>query len=291
MKNNICLKVIALVVCLSCLLFAVACNSPVELLDGANNSTVNSEGDTAANQDENNLEQNQTGESSQTNKNNQTNDGGQADDSSQTNENGQTDESNMNSSPIQAPVPPIQMNSVDEILSVLKTSDTQNYREDCQAAYSDLFATVSSSGFIYSIETTKITTSKDAITFLVKDGENLFYLMPYAKYEDAGIISYVMFRGALYQVCVYNVDAEVLAQTKTISEYVRVRLGRNVLDEVISGKNTVCFMADGSSTAKPKNRAASFIDDNHYFFISTDASQDELKAFLDFVNFEKIFIE
>lgn len=287
MKNNLCLKVIALVVCLSCLLFTAACNSSVELLGGTNNSATNSEGDTAANKENNpeSLTPNQSGDSSQPDDNSQTSENAQTDGDSQTND------SNTNSSPMQAPVSPIQMNSVDEILSVLKTSDTQNYREDCQVAYSELFATVSSSGFIYSIETTKITTSKDAITFLVKDGENLFYLMPYAKYEDAGIISYVMFRGALYQVCVYNVDAEVLAQTKTISEYVRVRLGRNVLDEVISGKNTVCFMADGSSTAKPKNRAASFIDDNHYFFISTDASQDELKAFLDFVNFEKIFIE
>ena len=270
MKNDLCLKVIALVVCLSCLLFTAACNPSVELLDGSNNSSINSEEDTVANQDENNPE------SLTTNK---------------TDENDQPDESNMNSSPLAPPVPPLQMNSIDEILSVLKSCDTQNYREDFQTTYGELFAALSNSGFIYSIDTTKTTASEDAVTFLVKDGENVFYLMPYAKYEDAGIISYVMFREALYQVCVYTADSEVLAQAETISEYVELRLCRDVLDEVISEGNIICLMADGNTTVNQKNRAACFVDDNHYFFISTDASQDDLKTFLDFVNFEKIFIE
>lgn len=270
MKNNLCLKVIALVVCLSCLLFSAACNSTVELLDDSNNSSTINEGNTAANQDKNNSESPTT---------------------NQTDESSQTDESNMNSSSHVQPVPPIQMGSIDEILSVLKSSDTQNYREEFQTKYSELFAVLKNAGFIYNVDTSETTTTEDAVTFLVKDGKNLFFLMPYAQYEDAGIVSYVIFRGVVYQVCVYTADSGVLAQAETISEYIEMRLGRDVLNEVISEENVICFMADGNTAVNQKNYAASFIDDNHYFVISAEVSQDNLNTFLDVVNFEKTFIE
>ncbi len=259
LKNNMLLKVIALVVCLLCVLSAAACNSSVELSDAPNGSSKNNKENTVENQDD---------------------------------MSGRNGANNMNSAlPVQSPVPPLQMGSICEIVSVLKSSDTQGYREEFQTEYNELFAVLKSCGFIYSVTTTENTTAADAVTFLVKDGNNIFFVMPYARYEDAGIVSYVMFRGALYQVCVYTADTKVLAQAKTISEYIKTRTGRDVLNETASGKNTVCFMTDGTAAVDQKNYAASFIDDNHYYVVSTEASQGDLNTFLSALNFEKISVE
>ena len=61
------------------------------------------------------------------------------------------------------------MGSICEIVSVLKSSDTQGYREEFQTEYNELFAVLKSCGFIYSVTTTENTTAADAVTFLVKD--------------------------------------------------------------------------------------------------------------------------
>ena len=60
---------------------------------------------------------------------------------------------------------------------------------------------------------------------------------------------------------------------------------------MIVEENTVCFMRDGNTVVHQKNYAASFIDGDHYYVVSAEVTQDDLKTFLDFLNFEKIFIE
>ena len=244
---------IAIIVCLSCLLFTVACNSSKE--------ATNNEGNIANTQDDNKTE------------------------------NSTNNKDNINLPSHVQPVPPLQMESIDEVVSVLKSSDAQNYREEFQAKYSELFSVLKSSGFIYNVVTTDDVDIEDAITFLVINEKNMFFVMPYAQYEDVGIVSYITFRGAVYNVCVYNADAEVLSQVETISEYVEARLSRDVLNEVAVEENTICFMTDGDATVNQRNYAASFIDGDHYYFVSAEVTQDDLKTFLDVLDFEKIFVK
>lgn len=245
MKNNLYLKMVAIIACLACLIFTVACN---------NNSATNGEEGTTTQTD--------------------------------------TDADNMNLEPPTPDlhVPSIQVSSIDEIVNVLKNSDIQNYHELLQPKYNELFSTLNSSGFIYTVDITDDINAEDAINFLVRDdGENIFFLMPYARYEDLGIISYVMFRGELYQVCIYAADKEVLSKTETISEYIRTRLTLKIVDEMVVNDNLVCFMLGGD--AGQKNLAASFVDDNYYYYVRTEATKDELKTFLNVLSFEKTFIE
>lgn len=186
--------------------------------------------------------------------------------------------------------PSIQAGSIDEIVSLLKNADIKSYGEECQAAYQKLFSTLSQSGYIYSVDTTNGIDQEDAVTLFEKDGSNIFYLMPYARYEDIGIYSYVIFRKKLYQICIYNADEEFLSQDGKTSEYLKNRLEWNVLDEVTAENTTVCFMSEGG-TAYHKNCAGSFLDRNHYYVVKTEAPQDELKAFLEVLRFEKVSID
>lgn len=210
----------------------------------------------------------------------------------------QTDKNNTNlPSDTQPPISSIELISLYDILSALKNSDIQNsltqkFPEKFQPEYKKLFDTLSSSGYIYSVATTEDSIAEDAVTFYKDtDGKNLFYLAPYRELEDIGIKSYVWFRGELYMVFICNADPEVLTQSETITDYIRIRrLGLKILDEVGSGEKTICYMIDGNE----KHHAASFLDDTHFYIInavSAETSQDELKALIDVISFDKIYLE
>ncbi len=189
--------------------------------------------------------------------------------------------------PLAPPVPPIQAESINEVVSLLVNSDIKGYRQEFQSKYQEIFSQLKKSGFIYQVVTSDNEAAEDAVTLFEKEGKNLFFVMPYAKYEDVGIVSNVMFRGTLYQIWLYSADEKFLSNDVKISEYLKTRLGWERTEE----KNNVCFMTAGDGKDYLRNCAASFIDSNYYYIVKTEASQDKLKTFLDVLSFEKVSIE
>lgn len=262
MKKNIYLKMIASVICLLCLIFVTGCNSSDNLQGNVNNQDLSHNDSVSDIQNKDNTDK---------------------DSSVNNNAN--------NEDPLTPPAPPIQAGSINEVVSLLVKSDTKGYNEKLQPEYQGLFSQLKKSGFIYRVVTSDNMAAKDAITLFESDGNNLFFIMPYAKYEDAGIVSYVMFRGKMYQVCVYNVDEKVLPKAESISKYIKTRRNTDILNETAVNKTTVCFMTEGDGNDYQKNCAAAFIDADHYYIVKTEASQDELKAFINTLRFEKMSIE
>lgn len=268
MKSNMYLKMIALVICLLCFISAIGCNSTNNLQGNVNNQDLSQVPDN--NDDVSNVQNEDNTDKDSAVNNNANNENPQA---------------------VAQPAPPIQAESINEVVSLLVKSDTKGYREELQLQYQELFSRLNKSGFIYQVVTSGNVATKDAITLFERDGKNLFFVMPYAQYEDAGIVSYVMFRGEIYQVCIYNADEKVLPKTNSVSEYIKTRLSIDVSNEMAEGKNTVCFMTEGDGKDYQKNCAAAFIDSNHYYVVKTVASQDQLKAFINVLSFEKMSIE
>ena len=175
--------------------------------------------------------------------------------------------------------------SIEEVVSLLQNADLKNYPEEVRKVYDELFSALKKPGFIYSVDAAN---SKDGITCFVKDGKNVFFILPYTQHEDMGIASYVVFREAVYYVLIYTADEKVLAQTETVSEYFEARM--NGVQEITEEGNTV-FYTTKTEAGKQKNHAIAFIDSDHYYRVSAEVTKEELKAFLDVVSFQKIPLE
>lgn len=264
MKSNMYIKIITLIICLLCFISAMGCNS-ANNFQGNNNNRDPSQVYDNNNKVSNAQNENNAGKDSAININT----------------------SNNDSQAVAQPAPPIQTESLNEVISLLVKSDTKGYNEKLQLKYQGMFSRVKKCGFIYHVVTSDNVAANNAITWYKKDGKELFFIMPYARYEDAGIVSYVMFHEELYQVCIYNVDEKFLSETESISEYIKARLGLNVSNEMTESENTVCFTTIGDGS----NGAIAFIDNDHYYFVKATASQAQLEAFINVLTFEKLSIE
>lgn len=186
--------------------------------------------------------------------------------------------------------PSVWVYSREELISLIEKADVSGYREEIQDDYNKMFKTIKKSGFIYLIAISEDGESKDAITLFERDGKNEYFLMAYNDIEDIGIVSRVMFRGKLYQVYVNCIDNTFAEKGQNISEYVYSRCGQKTFGQSTVRGKEVFYTFEGSAPEYDKNCSLSFIDSDHYLYVKTKASREDLQDFLELVELEKVVI-
>ena len=187
--------------------------------------------------------------------------------------------------------PPVWVYSREELIELIEKADVSGYREEIQDDYKKMFKTIKKGGFIYLIAISEDGESKDAITLFERDGKNEYFLMAYNDMEDIGIVSRVMFRGKMYQVYVNCIDNTFAEKGQNISEYVYSRSGQKTFDQSTVRGKEVFYTFFGSAPEYYKNCSLSFIDSDHYLYVKTKASREDLQDFLELLELEKVVIK
>ncbi len=180
--------------------------------------------------------------------------------------------------------------SRDELIDLINKADVNKYRKDRQDDYIRMFNTIKKSGFIYLAKVSD-DKSKDSISLFERDGKNMYFLMPYNKVEDIGVVSIVMFRGELFHVCVNCVDDSFVEKDQNISEYINSRNGRKIIGQTTIRGKEVLYTFEGKGSEIDKNCTLSFIDSDHYLLVKTEASREVLDDFLSVLELEKVPID
>lgn len=186
------------------------------------------------------------------------------------------------------PISSIQVDSFEAILGMLTNPNLDQYSEDRQIKYQEMCDVICRSGFVYRVVLSDEASSEDAITLFERDGANIFLLKPYLPLEDIGIISYVTFRDEVYQVSVFCVDSSIAADDN--QTYIQKRLHREITSQETTPSGDLFFCSEGITPSTHKNCVISFMDSEHYYLIKTSASVEELKDFVELLNFEKVFL-
>lgn len=151
-----------------------------------------------------------------------------------------------------------------------------DYSEADREDYCKMFERFSEDGYIY-----HFTDDENAITLRDNHPNAAIWLMPYANYEDTGILYHVAYQGKYYQVCYYFTDSAYAASD--LWEYLEQRLyikNINVVDEKYG-------IVDNSNDEQTDMSAYFAIDDTHYCKIRTYETEDVLMDFLQVLSSEK----
>ena len=106
-----------------------------------------------------------------------------------------------------------------------------------------------------------------------------------AFYDESGNIT---FRDEVYQVSVFCVDSSIAADDN--QTYIQKRLHREITSQETTPSGDLFFCSEGITPSTHKNCVISFMDSEHYYLIKTSASVEELKDFVELLNFEKVFL-
>ena len=176
-------------------------------------------------------------------------------------------------------VQPISYKEMDAAIDAINNNDVSSYPDAEREDYRKMFECFSEDGYIY-----HFTDAENAITLRDDHPNAAIWLMPYANYEDTGILYHVAYQGKYYQVCYYFTDSAYAASD--LWEYLEQRLdikNINVVDEKYG-------IVDNSNDEQTDISAYFAIDDTHYCKIRTYETEDVLMDFLQVLNFEKLDI-
>ncbi|WP_303825529.1 dockerin type I repeat-containing protein [Ruminococcus flavefaciens] len=176
-------------------------------------------------------------------------------------------------------VQPISYKKMDAAIDAINNNDVSSYPDAEREDYRKMFECFSEDGYIY-----HFTDAENAITLRDDHPNAAIWLMPYANYEDTGILYHVAYQGKYYQVCYYFTDSAYAASD--LWEYLEQRLdikNINVVDEKYG-------IVDNSNDEQTDISAYFAIDDTHYCKIRTYETEDVLMDFLQVLNFEKLDI-
>ncbi len=184
--------------------------------------------------------------------------------------------------PISPTTQPIGLNHTEEVIELLKNYDLNDYNEAYRKSLQKMFDRFNEDGYFYHFadsenEENKITLNEDQTNAAI-------WLMPYANYEDTGILYHVAYQGKYYQVCYYFTDSAYTASD--LWGYMEQRLhikNINVVDEKYA-------IADNSTDEQTDVSAYFTIDDTHYCKVRTFEPEDVLMDFLQVLNYEKLDI-
>lgn len=169
---------------------------------------------------------------------------------------------------------PIEYKNVETAIEAINNNDINAYPEQYYNDYCKMFERFQNDGFIYQV------TDNELIKTNEDRGTTLF---PSASYEDVGVGYFVTFKGNNYHILFYSADTDVLAETDGIAAYLKKRMGRSS-DKVIAvnDKNvSLLFHENGQCYAN------AFVDENHYFDVIGDVSEEEMTEFLNAFTYEK----
>lgn len=181
--------------------------------------------------------------------------------------------------PISPVTQSIGLNHTEEVIELLNNYDLNNYDEFSRDSLSNMFERFSEDGYIY-----HFTDVENAISLREDHPNAAIWLMPYANYEDAGILYHVAYQGKYYQVYYYFTDPAYTASD--LWDYMEQRLrikNINVVDEKYG-------IVDNSNDERTDMSAYFAIDDTHYCKIITNEPEESLIDFLQVLNYEKLDI-
>lgn len=181
--------------------------------------------------------------------------------------------------PISPVTQSIGLNHTEEVIELLNNYDLNNYDEVSRDSLSNMFERFSEDGYIY-----HFTDVENAISLREDHPNAAIWLMPYANYEDAGILYHVAYQGKYYQVYYYFTDPAYTASD--LWDYMEQRLrikNINVVDEKYG-------IVDNSNDERTDMSAYFAIDDTHYCKIITNEPEESLIDFLQVLNYEKLDI-
>ncbi len=145
-----------------------------------------------------------------------------------------------------------------------------------EKTYSQMYSRIKNDGCIFAVK------ENDTISLRNDFG---FYLFPYARYEDIGVGGYAEFNGSLYHVTFYYADSITADNTNGITEYLHERMGRRCDEELDINGQTVSILHSSDG----RIYAGFFIDECHYIDVVSSVSDDEMKDFLNMLEYETIY--
>ena len=184
--------------------------------------------------------------------------------------------------PISPTTQPIGLNHTEEVIELLKNYDLNDYNEADREDYRRMFERFNKDGYFY----TFVGSDNDgnAITLREDYPNAAIWLMPYANYEDTGILYHVAYQGKYYQVYYYFTDPAYSASN--LWDYMEQRLrikNINVFDKKYG-------IVDNSNDDQSDISAYFSIDDTHYCKVRTYEPEESLMNFLQVLNYEKLDI-
>lgn len=173
---------------------------------------------------------------------------------------------------------PIIFNSAEETIDTIKHNDVSSYAEEYRNAYRKMFDRFNDDGVVYR----PVTDNTDEL-----EQKDTVILLPNAAYEDTGIMYKVVYNGNTYQVSFRYADTSVIKSPYNVPKYLYDRFKRSIHDEVVVGHQTysIIYSSDQSQVS-----AAFFIDEEHYFYTSAYTTKDELIAFLELLDYERVIL-
>jgi hypothetical protein len=170
---------------------------------------------------------------------------------------------------------PLSFGNYDEAIQAVNTYDLNDYAEYCKDAYEKMFGRIISDGFVYAPDDTEndlLNTEKSRVTIL-----------PYSAYEDIAVGCIAEYDTSQFQTTFCCADRDVLASCADQAEYFRNRLSQEF---EISWQNSgrEIFIKDIGVW----HCAYAFIDDEHYYIIRTQDSEEALLRFVSNVSFKQI---
>jgi len=184
--------------------------------------------------------------------------------------------------PISPTTQPIGLNHTEEVIELLKNYDLNDYNEADREDYRRMFERFNKDGYFYAFVGSD--NDGNAITLREDYPNAAIWLMPYANYEDTGILYHVAYQGKYYQVYYYFTDPAYSASN--LWDYMEQRLrikNINVFDEKYG-------IVDNSNDDQSDISAYFSIDDTHYCKVRTYEPEESLMNFLQVLNYEKLDI-
>ncbi len=166
---------------------------------------------------------------------------------------------------------PIECDDIDEVKKIINAADVSAYPENYRDAYSEMFRSFKDDRCIYQIiEDTK---DDEGIKLIPQRG---IALMPYAEFEDTGILYHVEYKGENYSVFINFIDPQYSGQFGTMSEYSDLRFKFRNFQEVDEQTITAHFAGeDGTQIISYRLLSA-----NKYCKVQTNASDEKLTEFM-----------
>ena len=170
---------------------------------------------------------------------------------------------------------PLSFGNYDEAIQAVNTYDLNDYAEYCKDAYEKMFGRIISDGFVYAPDDTEndlLNTEKSRVT-----------IRPYSAYEDIAVGCIAEYDASQFQTTFCCADRDVLASCADQTEYFRNRLNQEFEISWQNGGREIFIKDIGVWHC-----AYAFIDDEHYYIIRTQDSEEALLRFVSNVNFKKI---
>lgn len=162
--------------------------------------------------------------------------------------------------------PPVPVSGYEHLKDMVNSFNINDYPDIYHESYLKMIETVKSDGFVYMPDD-----SEGSIGF---DDISNIWLLTCSGYEDTGISCFVNYNDTDFQVVFHYTDKEVFSTGTGRDDYFRRRLGIDFSVSYLIGNGV------SAGTFGGRECAYSFIDDNHYYIVRTDASRDELIAFI-----------